>query len=153
MVKLCTIFLIYVLAMEATYTAMITKLTLRSFPAMQQFRHAVQLFLGNISPDINLQCVDPTLGGHYTPFPQVRASCLCTSAALVSADTLSAPASPQCAALLPIRFKIPVDVMKLCPYACSTHAAQCHTMPDVIAGASPRTLEILSTVIVIAGCC
>ena len=45
------------------------------FPAMQQFRHAVQLFLGNLSPDINLQCVDPTLGGHYTPFPQVRASC------------------------------------------------------------------------------
>lgn len=40
-------------------------------PALQQFRHAMQLMLGNISPEIDIKCVDPTLGGHYTPFPQV----------------------------------------------------------------------------------
>lgn len=38
---------------------------------MQQFRHAVQLMLGNLTPDVDVKCVDPTLGGHYTPFPQV----------------------------------------------------------------------------------
>ena len=38
---------------------------------MQQFRHAVQLILGNLTPDVDVKCVDPTLGGHYTPFPQV----------------------------------------------------------------------------------
>ena len=122
------------------------------FSAMQQFRHAVQLFLGNLSPDINLQCVDPTLGGHYTPFPQVRASCSCVSAALVSADILPTPASSQCAALLPISPNIPVDVMELCPYACSTHAAQLHTTPYVNAGASHRTLGIVID-FEICGCC
>ena len=39
---------------------------------VQQFRHAVQLILGNLTPDVDVKCVDPTLGGHYTPFPQVR---------------------------------------------------------------------------------
>ena len=38
---------------------------------VQQFRHAVQLILGNLTPDVDVKCVDPTLGGHYTPFPQV----------------------------------------------------------------------------------
>ena len=40
---------------------------------VQQFRHAVQLILGNLTPDVDVKCVDPTLGGHYTPFPQVLA--------------------------------------------------------------------------------
>lgn len=43
---------------------------------MQQFRHAVQLMLGKLSPDVDVKCIDPTLGGHYTPFPQVRFSWL-----------------------------------------------------------------------------
>ena len=101
--------------MEAIYINMIAQLILCFSSAMQQFRHAVQLFLGNVSPDINLQCVDPTLGGHYTPFPQVRASCSCASAALVFADTLSTPASPQHAALIPNGPKIPADINKALP--------------------------------------